>query len=322
MDFMRILRYGTAVAVGLAALTVLAQAPSAGPRFEVASIRPRGPGPELDNPSFLAYRAGQVKSFCSTCISGVHYDNYGAWLKVLIGTAYSIDPRLVDGPDWLNQTEGTNFVIHAVMPQGATREQIPAMIKALLEERFHLVAHRASAEQSAYALVVGKNGPKLKVPREMDRSMCEPWVTSNIALADGTNSEICRTSRDEGDRTVTVMMSSNTGAGPLLTESWRDDSFQYHREHFRITMSQLAKNLEGELSTGSPGMPRAGTVAKVVDRTGIEGAFDVVIDETSGDLAAATIGASLEKQGLRLEKTMVPAEKIVVDRLDKVPTEN
>ena len=87
-------------------------------------------------------------------------------------------------------------------------------------------------------------------------------------------------------------------------------------------MAQLASRLEPDLSTGSPMGPLAGTVAKVVDRTGLEGAFDVVIDETFGDLAAATITASLERQGLRLEKTMAPAEKIVVDHLDKVPTEN
>jgi uncharacterized protein (TIGR03435 family) len=48
----------------------------------------------------------------------------------------------------------------------------------------------------------------------------------------------------------------------------------------------------------------------------------VVLDETSGDLALATISASLERLGLRLERTTVPVEKLIVDKVDKVPTEN
>src|SRR5580698_9353518 len=91
-------------------------------RFEVASIRPAPPGQaNADNPSFAAYRAGKATGFCMVCISGLRYDYYGAWLKVLIGEAFGVDARLVVGPAWLNQQDGTNFVIHAVMPAGATK---------------------------------------------------------------------------------------------------------------------------------------------------------------------------------------------------------
>jgi len=36
------------------------------------------------------------------------------------------------------------------------------MLQALLAERFKLTVHRESKEHAVYALVVGKNGPKLK----------------------------------------------------------------------------------------------------------------------------------------------------------------
>jgi uncharacterized protein (TIGR03435 family) len=41
--------------------------------------------------------------------------------------------RLIAGPDWIAQTK---VVIQARMPQGATRDQLPEMLKALLTERF------------------------------------------------------------------------------------------------------------------------------------------------------------------------------------------
>ena len=311
-------------AICLTAIAV-AQDPPLAPRFEVASIRPVAAGPahdQNDNPSFIAYRAGKASSFCMTCISGQHYDRYADFLKVMIAQAFRIDPRLVVAPDWLNQQDEAKFTIHAMMPQGATREQIPDMLRALLEERFRLVAHLAPGEQTGYSLVVAKNGPKLKPPRVMDRSACEPWVAALGADLEDKENQTCSTTRDDGDRTVNIAMVASTHRSPLLTESWRDGAYESHREYFRITMPELAKNLAQYLSTGSPLAPIPGSVAQVVDRTGIEGAWDVVLDYTSGDLALPTISASLERLGLRLERTTVPVEKLIVDKIDKVPTEN
>ena len=59
-----------------------------------------------------------------------------------------------------------------------------------------------------------------------------------------------------------------------------------------------------------------------MDKTGIEGTWDVVIDRIPGDLALSTVSASLEKPGLRLERITVPVEKLIVDSVDKMPTEN
>src|SRR5437899_8374256 len=48
------------------------------------------------------------------------------------------------------------------MPEGATSDQIPAMLHALLVERFQLAAHTESRPRAVYALVVDKGGPKFK----------------------------------------------------------------------------------------------------------------------------------------------------------------
>jgi uncharacterized protein (TIGR03435 family) len=69
----------------------------------------------------------------------------------------------ISGPSWL---ESDCVGIIGRMPEGAPKEQLPAMLEALLAERFKLATHKETRQQSGYALVVDKNGPKL---REVDQ---------------------------------------------------------------------------------------------------------------------------------------------------------
>lgn len=65
----------------------------------------------------------------------------------------------VVGSGWLD-SEG--FEIIAKLPPGATWPQVRIMLQNLLAERFKLAVHFESKMVSAYTLVVGKGGPKLK----------------------------------------------------------------------------------------------------------------------------------------------------------------
>lgn len=311
----------TLIAIAIV-LALHAQTPGSAMRFETASIRPWGGPREQDaaNPSFQAYRAGKASSFCLECVSGTHYDNYGMDLKVLIAKALRIDSRLIAGPAWLDDLS-SRFAIHASMPEGAVREQIPEMMKALLQERFHLATHTATVEQVGYALVVAKNGPKLKAAREIDRSECSQWVES--IPVDGKTSLTCRIpSKDGGPVGGTVLM-TNSHFGPMRNSSTRTDAGVERRsEYFRIRLGLLVEDLGELLSTGAPFAGIPGKVVQVVDKTGIEGEWDVVIDHQSGDLALPSVNGSLERQGLRLEKMMVPVETLLIDRVDRMPTEN
>lgn len=105
------------------------------------------------------------------------------------------------------------------MPEGAKKEQIPDML-TLLEERFHLVVHRATFEQAGYALVTAKGGPKLKRPGDLDRSACEDWAEPN--MVNPLASEICRSSKEVGDRTVNIMMMTHSAWVPADGDlAWR-----------------------------------------------------------------------------------------------------
>jgi uncharacterized protein (TIGR03435 family) len=128
-------------------------------RFEVASVRPTLSQTEWNQQVVApAARSGQVPPSPLMHVVGLHVDTPGLPMRALLSTAYRIDARLIVAPDWVNEGEA-RFAIHATVPAGGTEEQYPDMLRALLEERFHLVAHRAAIEQTAYALVVWKNGP-------------------------------------------------------------------------------------------------------------------------------------------------------------------
>jgi uncharacterized protein (TIGR03435 family) len=48
------------------------------------------------------------------------------------------------------------------MPEGVGKDRMPAMLQALLADRFKLAAHMEDRPRNVYALVVDKGGPKFK----------------------------------------------------------------------------------------------------------------------------------------------------------------
>src|SRR5690242_21113633 len=112
-------------------LSVLCSVAALSQTFEVASIRVAQPlTPE-------AILGGKMNVGVKTDASRVSYNFLS--LRELIPIAYDVKPFQVAGPDWLGQQR---FDITATLPENATKEQIPAMLRALLEERFKLKAHR------------------------------------------------------------------------------------------------------------------------------------------------------------------------------------
>jgi uncharacterized protein (TIGR03435 family) len=78
-------------------------------------------------------------------------------LKRCIGLAYGRD-YLLSGPDWL---DSERFDISAKFPPETLDHDVLLMLQGLLAERFNLALHRETRQFSAYALVIGKGGPKL-----------------------------------------------------------------------------------------------------------------------------------------------------------------
>jgi bla regulator protein blaR1 len=120
--------------------------------FEVASIRVRTDG------------TGDVFT-----LKPFRFDFSGPRLAIenfrlsdLITYAYDIkDYELFGEPHWANIDR---YDISANAADGAplTRDAARPMMRALLEDRFHLKVHTEMKEMPVYALVVAKGGPKFK----------------------------------------------------------------------------------------------------------------------------------------------------------------
>jgi uncharacterized protein (TIGR03435 family) len=54
------------------------------------------------------------------------------------------------------------YDINATMPPDTRWEQLQSMARTMLAERFHLKVHHETKEMSVYALVIGRNGSKLR----------------------------------------------------------------------------------------------------------------------------------------------------------------
>jgi len=117
---------------------------TAGPQFEVASIKPSAPGsrgPTIYNPTPGRFAIDSIAT------------------KALIAYAYDVrEFQVSGGPAWIGSEE-YNIV---AKPQGeATNERILAMARSLLAERFNLTLHHESKEMPVLALTVAKGGAKL-----------------------------------------------------------------------------------------------------------------------------------------------------------------
>ncbi len=236
--------------------------------FEVVSIKVRDastrPGPPRSDPGIVSFP--------------------NANLRLLITRAYEIAPYQINGPAWL---DAPNYTFNARIPEGVSEDKVPALMQAMLADRFGLKAHWESPVQAVFELVVGKDGPKLK-------------RTDLVAAVKGPDGKA-------------VGMLNMNAAGHIA---------------FRATsMGSLARWLSNQ--AGRP----------VIDKTGIDGIFDIDMDSDPGELEvlrrmsaagevtldssnASSIFTAIQSLGLKLESHKEPVKHLVIDSVRKEPTEN
>jgi uncharacterized protein (TIGR03435 family) len=89
----------------------------------------------------------------------------------MINIAWDLRSMLLirGGPDWvLGGFDRFSLEAKAEDPAKATEAQLLEMLQNLLVERFKLKFHLETAERAGFALVVGKNGPKLGSAKGQD----------------------------------------------------------------------------------------------------------------------------------------------------------
>jgi uncharacterized protein (TIGR03435 family) len=80
-------------------------------------------------------------------------------LQNCLEAAYGVKPYQVSGPDWL---DSDRFDISARAEGAHSKDELMLMLRALLASRFKLTLHRERKALPVYALLPGKNGPKLR----------------------------------------------------------------------------------------------------------------------------------------------------------------
>lgn len=129
---------------------------SAAPAFEVASIKH-----SVGDSTLRARLLESVENIFPGelfSVSGDRFAAHGRTLSELVAGAYLIPVREIVGPSWMSDVR---FDVEAVIPSGQSSDQAAEMLRALLEERFALKAHREVRRMSGYSLSIGKGGPKL-----------------------------------------------------------------------------------------------------------------------------------------------------------------
>jgi len=180
--------------------------------------------------------------------------------------AYDVKPYQITGPDWM-ATE--HFDIVAKMPEGSKKADAPKMLQTLLEDRFKLSTHRASAEHPVLALVVGKGGPKLKASAEKP-----------VAIDESAPLKPGESKMEASDGAVRVKVDMTTGSSVI-------DMGLQGKMSFRLDPAKGTMHLDFSMTTmhGFADMVTqlfaqlGGTGGRqVVDMTGIEGNYDATVD--------------------------------------------
>jgi uncharacterized protein (TIGR03435 family) len=201
----------------------------------------------------------------------------------MISFAYDVEDEWVrGGQKWL---ETDRYDITAKTAPTASADTLRVMVQSLLADRFGLKVHTESQPVTVYALTVNKS--KLKDAEPSGRSTCKQ------AAVDGARTYTC---------TNTTM--------PQLAAKLRDAAGAY-LDH------------------------------PVIDQTGLTGAYDFMLSWSPRNLlmtggrgpapnaepadrpAGLTIFEAVDRQlGLKLSTQKHPMPVIVIDRMNRTPTEN
>ena len=213
----------------------------------------------------------------------------GMSLKLILVEAFKIGADRINGPSWL---ENVCVDVIARLPQGAATDRIPLMLQNLLADRFRLSAHKESRLGTGYALVIDKHGPKMKESTESSNFMRGRPAAALGLRRDGAGIKGAMT-MDFLARTL-----SRAGYGPVVDATGLDGKYEIELSW----VPEPALGPRGPSATAAePGLPGVGEAST-----------------PTVDLFSAV----RESLGLRLEPRKTPIDVLVIDRIERVPTEN
>jgi len=253
----------------------------------------------------VSIKRNKLGGGCTSMQEAVTKDGYhvrNCSLMVPIYTVYRPPSMGDDGfygnvlaPDWLGNekydidAKVADADLEAWQNPVTQREMLRGMLQTMLAERCKLETHNVNKEAAVYALVVGKDGPKLKVAESVDAR------------------EILRKHPDGGG------IPGGQGSAVLVSDMAHGRFYLYGSS--TKTLALLLSHFAGE--------------RPVVDKTGLTGYYDIELhmalrsgaDDDSVDKGPSVFSAVQEQLGLKLEPTKGEIEMLAIDHVER-PTEN
>lgn len=205
----------------------------------------------------------------------------------LVCAAYELRSFQVSSKLALDKDE---FDLAARMPAETTKLQFRSMMQNLLADRFHLKFHMMPKQFPAYALVIAKSGPKFQASGARNPRPSQLSADGFPGVA--TNRPDIRA----------------VYSGSMLIR------ISAHQEPISALASMLP------VPDNQP----------VVDQTGLKGTYDFRLGysldhgaDTDGTPPLPDLFSAIQEQlGLQLVHKKVPFDVLVIDQVDRFPTEN
>lgn len=309
--------------------------------FEVASIKPSEPpsgrgmirvggkgGPGSDDPGRVTYSFTRIRDLMVDAYGVKHYQISG-------------------GPNWL---DSERFDIEARVPEGATKEQVKVMLQNLLAERFKLTLHRETKVLPIYALVVaGSKGARLKESTASNAPPAPNSQPNDAGRGEGGSPPPLPPGFEKGG--IKIGADGCPEAPPMV--SGRPGNFMLMTPSGACMISN-GQTMEGLATQLSNQFDRP-----VIDQTGLKGKYDFRLrfDPSSmpmvggrgggiqirdggprlgpgpagdpsdrvvpeGDQPPGIFNAIEDQLGLKLQAKKGPVDLLVIDHVEKTPTEN
>ena len=255
--------FATGAAVGQSAATA--------PAFDVASVKPdkvgtnEGPGRGREEVNHTPDSLNMQNVRLSSCIK---------W-------AYGVNDYQISGPDWLN-SERYDVIAKSAAP--VPDAQLRLMLQALLADRFKLAFHRQSKEIPVYALVLGKNGPKLH-PSESDGESTTKGNKLSIEVKNTSMAQLAD-------------LLTNPLGRPVMDETGLKGRYDFTVD--------LAPYMAGDCISSPCASQSVGAQ----------------MAEHGPDMADVATRALRDQIGLSLESRKSQVEILVIDHAERIPTEN
>ena len=245
----------------------------------------------------------------------------------LLMRAYDVELDQIVGPSWIMDNMGLNlYQVDATMPPETTKAQYQRMMQQLLRERFHLEIHREKRSFPGYELVVAEGGPKLKESRP-----------DSVAVAVDASQVLQRDAKGLLRLPPGPQMFISPGWGVIIVQAQQKTIGDLVKAMGRMINQSMGENPN---DFDSP-------KARVLDRTGLTGAYDfifrfscelcqsasangAIVPPAPAPAPADTPGGepsifvAVQRQlGLKLNRIkMLPVDMLVVDHVEKTPMAN